>query len=184
MAGMSSSAARWIRSSGSEAPSRKLNALAACNSIYRSVIQSLYLPTILHKITGQAATKRGSIMAPGHQIPLFERPQRRVPPISGGRPGSVSALDCVSLLAKDERIWLPVMYVHHDYFRWTKLAHGQALWSHFPVACDRRGHNKGLYTKTIRAIGVFEHCLAHASLAHDTANPGQRHIQPHGLRHL
>src|SRR5271156_62484 len=119
MAGMSSSAARWIRSSGNEAPSRKLNALAACSSIYRSVIQSLYLPTILHKVTGQAATKRGSIMAPGHQIPLFERPERRVPPISRGRPGAISALDDIPFLAEDERIWLPVMYVHHDYFRRT-----------------------------------------------------------------
>src|SRR5271156_2210436 len=127
MAGMSSSAARWIRSSGNEAPSRKLNALAACSSIYRSVIQSLYLPTILHKVPGQAATKRGSIMAPGYQIPLFERPQRRVPPIAGGRPGSVRPLYGVSLLAEDERIWLPAVYVYHDYLRRTYLAHSQAL---------------------------------------------------------
>src|SRR5579859_5679865 len=116
MAGMSNSAARCIKSSGSEAPSRKLNALAACSSIYRSVIQSLYLPTILHKITGQAATKRGVIMAPGHQIPLFDRPECWVPPIAGRRPGSISSLDGVLLFAEDKRIRLPALYVHQDSF--------------------------------------------------------------------
>src|ERR1700733_8754865 len=112
-------------------------------------------------------------MAPGHQIPLFERPERRVPPISSGRPRSISTLDGVSLLPENERIRLPVIYLHHDYFRRTQLAHSQALCSYFPVACGRRGHNKGLYTKSIRAMGVFEHRLAHAALADNTANPGQ-----------
>jgi len=40
------------------------------------------------------------------------------------------------------------------------LAHSQSLGSHFLVACSRRGHNEGLYTKSIRAMSVFEHRLA------------------------
>src|SRR5450432_493465 len=123
-------------------------------------------------------------MTPGNQIPLFERPERRVPPISSGRPGSISTLDGVSLLPENERIRLPVMYLHDDYFGRSQLAHGQALCSYFPVACGRRGHNKGFYTKSIRAMGVFEHRLAHAALADDTANSGQCYIQPHGLWRL
>ena len=123
-------------------------------------------------------------MSPGHQVPLFERPERRVPPVSGRRPGSVSTLDGVSLLPENERVRLPVMYRHSDYFRRPQLPHGQALGSRFCHCCGRRGYNKGFDTKSIRAMSVFEHRLAHAALADDTANPGQGYIQPHGLWHL
>ncbi len=51
------------------------------------------------------------------------------------------------------------------------------------LACRRR-HNKRFYAKSILAMGVFEHRLAHAALAYNTANPGQGYIQPHGLWYL
>src|ERR1700678_2405003 len=114
MAGMLSSAARWIRSSGSDATYRKLKALAAWSSTYPSVIQCLHLPMSLRKITCQPAAEPACIMTPGDQVPLFERPEGRLPPVSGCRPGPVSTLDGISLLPEDERVRLPITYGDDD----------------------------------------------------------------------
>jgi hypothetical protein len=45
-------------------------------------------------------------------------------------------------------------------------------------------HTKGLNAKCIRAMCVFEYRMSHAPLAHDTANPSQRDIKPHGFWYL
>src|SRR6185437_10004758 len=76
-----SRAASTIRSSGSDAPSRKLNADRACSSTY-SVIAALHEPTA----AGFAINAIKSTIAEG-DIPLVAIPGFARPPAAGSAPG-------------------------------------------------------------------------------------------------
>ena len=62
-------------------PPRKLNALAACNSTYRSVINRRHRLRHLRHIQHHAAAQHLPITT-GNQIPLLNAPQRLLPPIT------------------------------------------------------------------------------------------------------
>src|SRR5271156_791937 len=86
IAGMSSSQARLTSISGSDAPSRKLKALAACSSTYCSVIERDHLIDVLAYVTHKAAAQERSVLGTRNQIPMLKLPEHRVPPLTTCRP--------------------------------------------------------------------------------------------------
>src|SRR5579875_4199466 len=99
MAGISSEAARSMRASGCDAPSRKLKALAACSSTYCSVIERHHLPPVIDEIVHEAAAEHGAARIAGDEVPLLLSPERGGPPAAVALPRAVGLLDGVALPA-------------------------------------------------------------------------------------
>src|ERR1035441_3062317 len=82
MAGMPNSAQAPARSSGTDAPSRKLKAERACNSTYASVIAALDEPAA--RLAADAVERA---IAEG-DVPFVARPGGGGPPIARSAPGA------------------------------------------------------------------------------------------------
>src|ERR1700691_4616498 len=143
---------------------------------------------ILSKITCQAATEPrcliGSVISPGYQVPLLERPESRSPPVPAGSPGPISTFDVVPLLPENEEVRLLITHPNGHSFCWPQLPHSDALRSRFRVKRSRRGYSKRFDAKGFLAMRVFEHHLPRAAVANNAANARQGYIQPHWLWHL
>src|SRR5579884_176803 len=117
MAGIPSEAARSIRASGCDAPSRKLKALAACSSTYCSVIERHHLPPVVDEITHEAAAEHEAVGIAGDEVPLLLSPERGGPPAAVALPRTIGLFNGVAVPAKPEGCRPSMMQCDRDSFR-------------------------------------------------------------------
>src|SRR5579862_5337163 len=103
IAGISNAAARCIRNSGIDAPSRNENADRACSSTY-SVIRPLHIPAAGTRIKGNAAHALHALGYQSH-IPLFAAPVGLRPPLPTHTPRPSDLADGITLPVPKDACW-------------------------------------------------------------------------------
>src|SRR6266404_3930523 len=121
IAGMSSEAHRAISASGSEAPSRKLNADRACSSIYGSVIEAFDKPVPgIHAVINAIYAAIAQV-----DIPLVTRPAAFCPPFARTAPRTGSCQHISANAGRSNPRRSILLYLNSSGQGWTEHAKGQ-----------------------------------------------------------
>ena len=111
------------------------------------------------------------------EVPLLKTPERSIPPVATGQPGTIRALYHIAALAKEKHRRAVILQGDGGGLGRTKPPHGSA-WLRCNGGRIAGGHGERLHTKAFGRVRVLKHGAANALFADDGAYAGEGYVQP------